>query len=47
MSIASLLITTEVVVADKPEPAAAAAPAATPWVAWAEWVAWEAWACPA
>ena len=55
VSIASLLITTEVVIADKPEPAAPA-PAGDPmggmggmgaWVAWALWVAWAAWECPA
>ena len=50
VSIASLLITTEVVVADKPEPAAAAAPGGDPMGGMGGmggWVAWEAWACPA
>lgn len=52
ISIASLLITTEVVIADKPEPLHQLPPETeTPWVAWAEWVAWAcpewaAWECP-
>ena len=45
VSIASLLITTEVVIADKPEPEAwHRKVAATPWEGWAAWVVW---ACPA
>ncbi len=40
-SIAGLLLTTEVLVADKPEPRAPAAEAACP-AAWAAWVAWAA-----
>ena len=43
VSIAGLLLTTEAVIADKPEPPLRLPPAAT-WVAWAEWVAWVAWA---
>ena len=48
-SIAGLLLTTEALVADKPEkpnPAAAAAAAAVAaaWVAWAAWAAWAGWA---
>ena len=40
-SIAAMLLTTEALIADKPEPARWAAVAACPtWVAWAAWVAW-------
>ena len=58
VSIASLLITTEVVIADKPEPEALLPMAVViPWEAWVEWAAWAcpewavwvewaAWACP-
>ena len=54
VSIASLLVTTEVVIADKPEPEPpAGAGAKIPWVAWAvwvewvclEWAAWAVWVC--
>ena len=47
VSIASLLITTEVVIADKPEPEAPAADGGGgPLGACLEWAAWGAWACP-
>ena len=42
-SIAGLLLTTEVLIADKPEKDAARWRAAAAWVAWAEWVAWAGW----
>lgn len=48
VSIAGLLLTTEAVIADKPEPPRRLPLAAT-WVAWAEWVVWAewvGWACP-
>ena len=43
-SIAGMLLTTEALVADKPEPPAPpdAPPVVTPWEEWEEWVAWAA-----
>ena len=52
VSIASMMITTEVVIADKPEPPAPAAEGGEiRWEAWVEWAVWAclewaAWACP-
>ena len=44
-SIAGLLLTTEALVADKPEKKSAMPAAAAAWVAWVAWAAWVA--CPA
>ena len=43
-SIAGLLLTTEVLVADKPEKADAGGSRRGAWAAWAGWAAWAAWA---
>ena len=43
-SVAGLLITTEAMVAEKPEPKEADASSALTWAAWAAWAAWAVWA---